>query len=92
MVADRHCRTEGRTQARGLKSLLAKWAPGLLVVGRRLISLRASPREVGLGCALEGVRLHHTFARGSDAAGDRLRLPTRANVPAAIVGTFVGNP
>ena len=59
---------------------------------RRLLRLRASPHEIALGCAA-GVFAAFTPFLGLQmllAAG--LALMLRVNVPAALLGTFAGNP
>ena len=92
MVLDHQSQTGSRTPARGPKALLAKWVPGLRGAARRLINLRASPHEIALGCALGA------FVSITPLLGVQTLLAVvfsfilRANVPAAIVGTFVGNP
>jgi len=78
--------------ARSLTSRLAVWAPGLRAAGRRLVHLRASPHEIALGCALGA------FVSITPLLGVQMLLAVvlafvlRANVPAAIAGTFIGNP
>jgi uncharacterized protein (DUF2062 family) len=68
------------------------WAPGLRQAGSRLVHLRASPHEIALGCALGA------FVSITPLLGVQMLLAMifafvlRASVPAAIAGTFVGNP
>jgi uncharacterized protein len=64
----------------------------LKAVARRLVNLRASPHEIALGCAIGA------FVSVTPLLGVQTILAVlfasllRASVPAAIVGTFVGNP
>lgn len=62
------------------------------MAGRRLMRLHASPHEIALGCAL-GAFVSITPLLGVQTfLAVLFSLLLRANVPAAIVGTFVGNP
>jgi uncharacterized protein (DUF2062 family) len=63
----------------------------LRVTGRRLVNLRASPHEIALGCAA-GAFASVTPLLGVQTIGRADRALLRANVPAAVIGTFVGNP
>lgn len=68
------------------------WHESLSAVGRQLVNLRASPHEIGLGCALGA------FVSVTPLLGVQTLLAIifafmlRASVPAAIIGTFLGNP
>ena len=69
-----------------------RWAQSLRAAGRRLVNLRASPHEIALGCAL-GAFVSITPLLGVQTIlAVALALMLRANVPATIIGTFVGNP
>jgi uncharacterized protein len=69
-----------------------KWWQGVRAAGRRLVRQHASPHEIALGCAL-GAFVSITPLLGVQTLlAVVLSLILRANVPAAIVGTFVGNP
>lgn len=69
-----------------------RWAQSLRAAGRRLVNLRASPHEIALGCAL-GAFVSITPLLGVQTIiAVALSLILRASVPAAIIGTFVGNP
>jgi uncharacterized protein len=75
-----------------VSSRIAAWTPGLRAAGKRLVNLRASPHEIALGCAL-GAFVSITPLLGVQTLlAIILAFVLRANVPAAIVGTFVGNP
>jgi uncharacterized protein (DUF2062 family) len=70
----------------------ASWWANLRAHGRRLVSLRASPHEIALGCAL-GAFVSITPLLGVQTAmAIVFAFVLRASVPAAIIGTFVGNP
>lgn len=62
------------------------------VVVRRLADLRASPHEIALGCAA-GVFASVTPLLGAQTImAVAIAALLRASVPAAIIGTFFGNP
>jgi len=82
------CPPEGE----GRPGLWASWMLSLKSVARRLVNLRASPHEVALGCAI-GAFVSVTPLLGVQTIlAVLLTTLLRGNVPAAIVGTFVGNP
>ena len=72
--------------------LLRRWTESLRVAARRLVNIRASPHEIALGCAAGA------FASVTPLLGVQTLLAVviaallRASVPAAVIGTFVGNP
>jgi uncharacterized protein (DUF2062 family) len=69
-----------------------RWLQGVRTTGRRLVSLKSSPHEIALGCAL-GAFVSITPLLGVQTLlAVVLALVLRASVPAAIIGTFVGNP
>jgi uncharacterized protein (DUF2062 family) len=75
-----------------MMSIVARWTPGLRGAARRLVNLHASPHEIALGCAL-GAFVSITPLLGVQTLlAVIMAFVLRANVPAAIVGTFVGNP
>jgi uncharacterized protein (DUF2062 family) len=60
--------------------------------GRRLVNLRASPHDIALGCAI-GAFVSITPLLGVQTIlAIAIALLFRASVPAAVAGTFVGNP
>jgi uncharacterized protein (DUF2062 family) len=64
----------------------------LKAIARHLVNLRASPHEIALGCAI-GAFVSVTPLLGVQTIlAILLAGLLRASVPAAIVGTFVGNP
>ena len=64
----------------------------LKVYMRRLVRLRASPHEIALGCAA-GAFVSITPLLGVQTLiAIVLASALRASVPAAVLGTFVGNP
>lgn len=68
------------------------WARRLRLSARRLLDLRASPHEVALGCAV-GVFASITPLLGAQTLiAVVLATLLRASVPAAVMGTFFGNP
>jgi hypothetical protein len=87
-----HRHQSWKISGRSVASRVATWTPGLRAAGRRLVQLHASPHEIALGCALGA------FVSITPLLGVQMLLATilafvlRANVPAALVGTFVGNP
>lgn len=91
MVLDPQGQSQGRP-APSLMTRIALWAPGLRQAARGLVHLRASPHEIALGCALGA------FVSITPLLGVQMLLAMifafvlRASVPAAIAGTFVGNP
>ncbi len=69
-----------------------RWLQSVRTAGRRLVSLKSSPHEIALGCAL-GAFVSITPLLGVQTIlAIVLALVLRASVPAAIIGTFVGNP
>lgn len=73
-------------------SRIGSWSPWLRQAGGRLLDLRASPHEIGLGCAL-GAFVSITPLLGVQTLlAVLLAFVLRGSVPAAIVGTFLGNP
>ena len=59
---------------------------------RRLMQLRASPHEIALGCAVGAFTSITPLLGVQTFLAIVLATLLRASVPAAIVGTFVGNP
>jgi uncharacterized protein (DUF2062 family) len=59
---------------------------------RRLSRLRASPHEIALGCAAGAFASITPLIGFQTLLAVALAILLRASVPAAIVGTFVGNP
>ena len=69
-----------------------KWLIGKCFPAHRLMSLRASPHEVALGCAV-GVFVSITPLLGAQTLIAALLAGfLRASVPVAVLGTFFGNP
>lgn len=91
MAVDHQGQSRSRP-AHSLMSLLATWTPGMRAAARRLMHLHASPHEIALGCAL-GAFVSITPLLGVQTLlAVVLCLVLRGNVPAAVIGTFVGNP
>jgi uncharacterized protein (DUF2062 family) len=86
-----------RRQPQGHLSLVlpspqSRWGQTLRAAARRLVNLRASPHEIALGCAV-GAFVSITPLLGVQTIiAVVISLALRASVPAAIIGTFVGNP
>ena len=59
---------------------------------RRLLRLRASPHEIALGCAAGVFAAFTPFLGLQMLLAVLLALIFRVNVPAALLGTFAGNP
>lgn len=79
----------GRALLRPMRGLSRQ---GLRRMAQRLGTLRASPHEIALGCAL-GAFVSITPLLGVQTIlAVLMALLLRASVPAAIIGTFVGNP
>lgn len=69
-----------------------RWKAALRLSARKLSRLRASPHEIALGCAV-GVFTSVTPLLGVQTLmAIVLAFVLRASVPAAVVGTFFGNP
>jgi len=82
-------------QSRWMRAAQGPWRKTMQswrLVVRRLLQLRASPHEIALGCAA-GAFVSITPLLGVQTfLAIALATLLRASVPAAIVGTFVGNP
>jgi uncharacterized protein (DUF2062 family) len=75
-----------------LAPLRQGWGQSLRAIGRQLVGLRASPHEIALGCAL-GAFVSITPLLGVQTLlAIVFAFMLRASVPAAIIGTFLGNP
>lgn len=59
---------------------------------RRLLRVRATPHEVALGCAAGVFAACTPFLGLQMALAGALAFLLRVNIPAALLGTFVGNP
>jgi uncharacterized protein len=59
---------------------------------RRMLRMRATPHEVALGCAVGVFAACTPFLGFQMALAGGIALVLRVNVPAALLGTFVGNP
>ena len=59
---------------------------------RRLVWLRATPHEVALGCAAGLFAARLPFFGFQMVLAGALAFMRRVNVPAALIGKFVGNP
>ena len=69
-----------------------KWTQNLRGVARRLVNLRASPHEIALGCAVGAFASITPLLGVQTLIAVVLASLLRGSVPAAILGTFVGNP
>jgi len=77
---------------RSLRGLWHKWSIRKCFPAHRLMHLRASPHEVALGCAV-GVFVAITPLLGAHMLIAALLAGfLRGSVPAAVLGTFFGNP
>lgn len=59
---------------------------------RRMLRLRATPHEVALGCAAGVFAACTPFLGFQMALAGALAFLLRVSIPAALLGTFVGNP
>lgn len=59
---------------------------------RRIISVRATPHEVALGCAVGVFAACTPFVGIQTVLAGTLAFLLRVSIPAALIGTFVGNP
>jgi uncharacterized protein (DUF2062 family) len=82
-------RSAGGEAGKGVWSRLRIIAAGIV---RRLGELRASPHEIALGCAAGAFASITPLLGVQTLMAIALAGLMRASVPAAIVGTFVGNP
>lgn len=73
-------------------SVFARSAKVLNYHWRRLLRVRATPHEVALGCAAGVFAACTPFLGFQMALAGALAVLLRVSVPAALVGTFVGNP
>ena len=92
MLLGRDARKPGTDGGRGTRSLWYKRLIRKCFPAHQLKRLRASPHEVALGCAV-GVFISITPLLGAQMLIAALIAGLlRASVPAALLGTFFGNP
>ena len=92
MVLGRRAGMSRPPEGENRPDLWRAWMLSLKSVARRLVNLRASPHEIALGCAI-GAFVSVTPLLGVQTIlAVLLATLLRGNVPASIVGTFVGNP
>jgi uncharacterized protein (DUF2062 family) len=79
--------------------VIGRWALNLVPLRkrlsyywRRLLRLRATPHEVALGCAAGVFAACTPFLGFQMALAGALAFLLRVSIPAALLGTFVGNP
>lgn len=79
---------------RGLAALerSRRWTATLRFAARRLSGLRASPHEIALGCAAGAFASITPLLGVQTLLAIAIAALLRASVPAAVIGTFVGNP
>ncbi|WP_246317131.1 DUF2062 domain-containing protein [Hyphomicrobium methylovorum] len=73
-------------------SLLAPLRKRLSYYWRRLLRIRATPHEVALGCAAGVFAACTPFIGFQMAMAGALAFLLRVSIPAAMLGTFIGNP
>lgn len=71
---------------------LAPFGTWLAYYWRRMLRVRATPHEVALGCAAGVFAACTPFLGFQMLLAGALALLLRVSVPAALIGTFVGNP
>jgi uncharacterized protein (DUF2062 family) len=92
MVLGRRASMSRPPEGENRPGLWRAWMLSLKSLARRLVNLRASPHEIALGCAI-GAFVSVTPLLGVQTIlAVLLATLLRGNVPASIVGTFVGNP
>jgi uncharacterized protein len=92
MVLGRRATVARPVEGEARPGLWDAWMLRLKSVARNLVNLRASPHEIALGCAI-GAFVSVTPLLGVQTIlAVLLATLLRGSVPAAIVGTFVGNP
>jgi len=92
MVLPRRAGISRPASGEARRSIWGAWSESLKTVARRLVNLRASPHEIALGCAI-GAFVSVTPLLGVQTIlAVLLASLLRGSVPAAIAGTFVGNP
>ena len=92
MLFGRRERKPGTDGGRSTRGLWYKWLIRKCFPAHQLKRLRASPHEVALGCAV-GVFISITPLLGAQMLIAALIAGLlRASVPAAVLGTFFGNP
>ena len=64
----------------------------LIYYWRRILRLRATPHEVALGCAAGVFAACTPFLGFQMALAGALAFLLRVSIPAALLGTFIGNP
>jgi uncharacterized protein (DUF2062 family) len=72
------------TSSNAVRRLAYQW--------RRLLRLRATPHEVALGCAAGIFAAFTPFLGFQMLIAGALAFVLRVNIPAALLGTFAGNP
>ncbi|MFN0217501.1 MAG: DUF2062 domain-containing protein [Hyphomicrobium sp.] len=70
-------------------SYAAKYA---VYIWRRMLRVRATPHEIALGCAAGVFAACTPFLGFQMALAAVLALALRGSIPAALAGTFIGNP
>lgn len=92
----RHGLRNGRIAASKLLArctlLLAPFHKRLSYYWRRLLRIRATPHEVALGCAAGVFAACTPFIGFQMALAGALAFLFRVSIPAAMLGTFIGNP
>ena len=90
-------------RGQSLEPTTARLGPGLnpkLGIGRkrlayywrRILRVRATPHEVALGCAAGVFAACTPFLGFQMALAGALAFLLRVSIPAALLGTFIGNP
>ena len=76
----------------GLNPRLGIGRKRLAYYWRRILRVRATPHEVALGCAAGVFAACTPFLGFQMALAGALAFLLRVSIPAALIGTFVGNP
>ena len=81
-----------RPKGRSGSNAWRRWRAATRLGARKLSRLRASPHEIALGCAVGAFASITPLLGIQTLIAVALAMVLRASVPAAVVGTFVGNP
>jgi uncharacterized protein (DUF2062 family) len=73
-------------------STLRRARTRLIYIWRRILRVRATPHEVALGCAVGVFAACTPFVGFQTVLAGALAFLLRVSMPAALIGTFVGNP
>lgn len=76
----------------GIRALGSRLVKRMHYAWRRILRVRATPHEIALGCAAGVFAACTPFFGFQMALAAALALILRVSIPAALAGTFIGNP